>query len=274
MATYAISDVQGCLDELVALLDKIAFDRRRDRLWFVGDLVNRGPDSVGVLRYVRDLGASAVAVLGNHDLHLLAVADQGGRALRRKDTIRDVLDAKDRDELLSWLRARPLVHHDADLGFTMVHAGFAPQWTLAEALALGKEVSVALAAGPEAVFRDMYGDGPDRWLEDLRGSERLRFIINCCTRMRFARREGIVDVSLKMNPADAPAPWIPWFAIPGRKTAAERIVCGHWSALGLYTASNVWSIDTGCVWGDRLTALSLGPTPEAFSIPCKATSAR
>ena len=272
MSTFAISDVQGCLDELIALLELIRFDRRRDRLWFVGDLVNRGPDSLGVLRSVRGLGERATVVLGNHDLHLLAVAAGVGRDLKRKDTITDVLDAKDRDELLDWLRVRPLVHSDPQVGFAMVHAGFPPQWTLAQALEYSGEVVAALARRPDAVYRDMYGDGPDRWEDSLRGGERLRFIINCCTRLRFVQPEGIVNLRLKVGPAQAPSPWVPWFRAPNRRTAGDRIVCGHWSALGFSVAANVWSIDTGCVWGDRLTALKLGPTPEASSVPCRGSA--
>lgn len=269
MATYAISDVQGCMAELEALLGLIAFDRKRDRLWFVGDLVNRGPDSLAVLRFVRDLGSAAIVVLGNHDLHLLAVAEGHGRGVRRKDTIADVLDAKDRDELLEWLRSRPLVHHDPDLAFTMVHAGFAPQWTLAQAIAAGQEVEAALARRPAALYEDMYGDGPDLWSDTLRGGERLRCIVNCCTRLRFVDAEGRLNIRLKVAPADAPAPWIPWFNAPGRRTAQDRIVCGHWSALGLHVGANVWSIDTGCVWGNRLSALRLGPNPELAHVPCR-----
>lgn len=272
MSIFAISDVQGCLDELIALLELIRFDRKRDRLWFVGDLVNRGPDSVGVLRYVRDLGDSATVVLGNHDLHLLAVAAGVGRDLKRKDTITDVLDAADRDELLDWLRTRPLVHSEPQLGFAMVHAGLPPQWTLAQALEYGAEVAAALARHPDELYRDMYGDGPDRWNDKLRGGDRLRFIINCCTRLRFVHPDGFVNLRLKVNPADAPAPWLPWFRVPNRRTAGDRIVCGHWSALGFSVAANVWSIDTGCVWGDRLTALKLGPAPEASSVPCRGSA--
>jgi bis(5'-nucleosyl)-tetraphosphatase (symmetrical) len=272
VSTYAISDVQGCLDELIALLELIRFERRRDRLWFVGDLVNRGPASVGVLRYVRDLGECATVVLGNHDLHLLAVAAGSGRDLKRKDTITDVLDAKDRDELLDWLRARPLVHSDPAVGFAMVHAGLAPQWSLAQALQLSGEVAAALARRPGEVYRDMYGDGPDRWNAGLSGGERLRFIINCCTRLRFVQPDGIVNLRLKVAPAQAPAPWVPWFLAPNRRSAGDRIVCGHWSALGFSAAANVWSIDTGCVWGDRLTALKLGPAPAAFSVPCRGSA--
>jgi bis(5'-nucleosyl)-tetraphosphatase (symmetrical) len=269
MTTYAIGDVQGCRDELVALLEKIRFDRARDRLWFVGDLVNRGPDSLGVLRFVRDLGEKTIVVLGNHDLHLLAVAQGLGRGLRRKDTITDVLEAPDRDELLDWLRHRQLVHHDRDVGFAMVHAGFPPQWTLSQAIAAGREVEGALARQPAEVYADMYGDGPQRWSDTLEGGERLRCIVNCCTRLRFVDGDGRLNLRLKETPSSVAAPWIPWFSAPGRRTANDRIVCGHWSALGLSTSANVWAIDSGCVWGDRLTALKLGPKPEVTQVPCR-----
>ncbi|HZC79673.1 MAG TPA: symmetrical bis(5'-nucleosyl)-tetraphosphatase, partial [Ktedonobacterales bacterium] len=205
-------------------------------------------------------------------LHLLAVAAGVGRDLRRKDTISDVLDAGDRNELLDWLRARPLVHTDPQVGFAMVHAGFPPQWTLAQALGHGAEVAAALARRPDDLYREMYGDGPDCWDDKLRGSERLRFIVNCCTRLRFVQAEGSINLRLKVAPAQAPSPWMPWFRAPNRRTAGDRIVCGHWSALGYSAVANVWSIDTGCVWGDRLTALKLGPVPEAASVSCRGSA--
>ena len=269
MTVYAIGDVQGCQAELLALLEKLRFDRARDRLWFVGDLVNRGPDSLGVLRFVRDLGEKASVVLGNHDLHLLAVAAGHGRGLRRADTLTDVLHAPDRDELLDWLRRCPLVHHDAEIGFAMVHAGFPPQWTLAEAIAASREVEAALARRPVKMYAEMYGDDPDLWSDSLTGADRLRFIVNCCTRLRFVDRDGRVNLRLKDAPSEVPAPWIPWFSAPGRRTSAVRIVCGHWSALGLSIKANVWSLDSGCVWGGRLTGLKLGAQPEVVQVPCR-----
>jgi bis(5'-nucleosyl)-tetraphosphatase (symmetrical) len=269
MTVYAISDVQGCQRELESLLERIAFDAARDRLWFVGDLVNRGPDSLAVLRFVRKLGKTAVTVLGNHDLHLLAVAAGAGRGLRANDTIHELLAAPDRDELLDWLRHRPLVHHDRAVGFAMVHAGLPPQWTLAQALELSREFEAALAARPDAVYAEMYGDQPDRWSDDLSGGDRLRFIVNCCTRLRFCDPSGRLNLKLKVAPEAAQAPWIPWFEAPGRRTAAERIVTGHWSALGLKTVANVWCIDSGCVWGGRLTALELGARPAVIQVPCR-----
>ncbi len=269
MAWYAIGDVQGCQAELASLLERIAFDAARDRLWFVGDLVNRGPDSLGVLRFVRKLGKSAITVLGNHDLHLLAVAAGAGRGLKRNDTIQDVLGAPDREELLDWLRQRPLVHHDRDAGFAMVHAGLAPQWTLAQALQLSREFQSALAREPDAVYAQMYGDQPDRWEEGLSGNDRLRFIVNCCTRLRFCDASGRLNLKLKVAPEAVVAPWMPWFQAPERRSADVRIVTGHWSALGLKTVANAWCIDSGCVWGGSLTALKLCAQPEVIQVPCR-----
>lgn len=269
MAVFAIGDVQGCQAELVALLEKLKFDRARDRLWFVGDLVNRGPDSLGVLRFVRDLGDKAIVVLGNHDLHLLAVAAGLGAGLRRRDTLTDVLEAPDRDELLDWLRRQPLVHQNRELGFSMVHAGLPPQWTLAQAVAASREVEATLARRPAQMYAEMYGDEPDRWSDGLTGWERLRFIVNCCTRLRFVDSDGRVNLRLKDAPSAVPAPWIPWFSAPQRRTVNDRIVCGHWSALGLSISANVWSLDSGCVWGGRLTGLKLGARPEVVQVRCR-----
>jgi len=273
VAVYAIGDVQGCHGELVALLERIAFHPARDRLWFVGDLVNRGPESLATLRFVRELDDAAVVVLGNHDLHLLAVAQGLGRGLRRKDTLDEILQAPDRDALLEWLRRRPLVHHDPDVGFAMVHAGFPPQWTLAVAQRAARELEDALVRRPEALFADMYGDQPDRWDDALRGADRLRFIVNCCTRMRYVDRDGRLNLRLKGAPSTVSGPWMPWFDVPGRQTAAERIVFGHWSTLGFAARSNAWSLDSGCVWGGQLTALKLAPRPEVIQVDCPGYSA-
>jgi bis(5'-nucleosyl)-tetraphosphatase (symmetrical) len=273
VAVYAIGDVQGCHAELIALLERIAFDPGRDQLWFVGDLVNRGPQSLATLRFVRDLGTAAVVVLGNHDLHLLAVAHGQGRGLRRRDTLGEVLRAPDRDVLLDWLRRRPLVHYDPAVGFAMVHAGFAPEWTLAVARQAAREVEDALVRSPEALFADMYGDQPERWDGALAGIDRLRFIVNCCTRMRYVDRDGRLNLKLKGAPATVSGPWLPWFDVPGRRTAGERIVFGHWSTLGYAHRSDAWSLDSGCVWGGRLTALKLGPRPKAIQVDCPGYSA-
>jgi bis(5'-nucleosyl)-tetraphosphatase (symmetrical) len=262
VATYAVGDPQGCLEPLQRLLDLAGFDPARDRLWCVGDLVNRGPDSLGVLRYFHDLGDRAVCVLGNHDLHLLAVAADVGESLRPKDTLAEVLRAPDRDELLAWLRHRPLVHHDRALGFTLVHAGLPPQWDTAAALARAGELEAVLR-GPNhrEYFAAMYGNSPKRWVEDLADRERLRFITNCFTRMRYVGRDGSLELKSKGPPGTQPRGLVPWFEAPDRRSASDRVLFGHWSTLQLHARVSprhrVYPLDTGCVWGGPLTALRL-----------------
>ena len=255
MARIAIGDVQGCGDELRELVAKTGFSADRDQLWFVGDLVNRGPRSLEVLRWVRSLGDAAVVVLGNHDLHLLAVAYGGHRELRDDDTLDAVLAAPDRAALLDWLLHRPLAW-EAD-GALMVHAGLVPQWSGADALRLAREVERALRRDPERVFAGMYGNRPDRWDESLDGAERRRFVINALTRMRYCRADGMLDLKLKDRPGSQPRGWLPWFDVPGRASAGTRVVCGHWSTLGLVQRQDLLALDTGCVWGGALTAVSL-----------------
>ena len=269
MAIYAVGDVQGCGEEFDALLEAVRFDPAHDRLWLVGDLVNRGPDSLGVLRKVHALGTAAITVLGNHDLHLLAVA-LTQRKSKAQDTFTELLAAPDREQLLDWLRHRPLLHHDAALGYTMIHAGLPPQWDLAQATACAHEVQSVLRDAPRcrSLLEHMYGDEPRRWSQDLAGWSRLRFIVNCFTRLRMCTAHGDVDSRHKGPPADAPAGLMPWFKVPGRRSAALRIVCGHWSALGYYDGDGVLSIDTGCVWGNTLCAVRLdAPAPPSF-VPC------
>ncbi len=271
MATYAIGDVQGCFGALRALLDRIGFDPRHDTLWFTGDLVNRGPQSLEVLRFVRDLGECAITVLGNHDLHLLAVA-AGASKHKARDTLQEVLAAPDRDELLAWLRRRPLVHYDAALGWLLVHAGLLPQWDLARALALAAEAQGLLAgsAAPE-FFAHMYGDLPDHWRDDLQGVERIRVIINACTRLRYCDLEGNMDLRHKGRPGTQPPDLVPWFAVPGRRTRAIRVVFGHWSTLGCYQGEGVIGLDSGCVWGGCLSAVRLdGGELRFVAVPCEA----
>ena len=254
MTRHAIGDVQGCYDELRELLARIGFAADRDRLWFVGDLVNRGPRSLEVLRLVRALADNAVVVLGNHDLHLLAVA-LGSRRARRSDTLDEILAARDRDTLLEWLLTRPLAYlEDGDL---LVHAGVVPQWTAAATLSLAGEVSATLQRAPRELLDSMYGDQPDRWDPQLSGMDRLRFVINVLTRMRVCSRGGRVNLGLKGKPPGGDAPWLPWFDAEHRLTRDVRIVCGHWSALGLLIRSDVVALDTGCVWGGALTSLNL-----------------
>lgn len=257
MAVFAIGDVQGCHDDLMRLLERVAFDPAEDRLWFAGDLVNRGPASLAVLRFVKGLGERAVSVLGNHDLHLLAVA-AGTAKLRKNDTLDEILEAPDRDELLHWLRRRPLLHHDPGLGYTLVHAGLPPQWDLKQAQTCAQELEAVLRGSKHAdFFRDMYGDEPKRWDPRLAGMDRLRFIVNCFTRLRYCNKAGDLDLKAKGAPGTQPEGYLPWFEIPGRASAGLHLLFGHWSTLGDISSHNVYPLDTGCVWGGRLTALRL-----------------
>ena len=251
MATYAIGDVQGCFDELQALLRACAFEPSRDRLWFVGDLVNRGPKSLEVLRFVRALGERAVVVLGNHDLHLVT-QHEGFERSRKDDTLQAILEAPDRVPLVDWLRTRPLMHREG--GHALVHAGLLPQWTLDEALRLAREVEAALRSADYRTFLGhIYGSKPDRWRASLAGWDRLRVIVNAMTRLRFCTADGLMDFKAKGE--QAPPGYAPWFEF--RPQAEARIVVGHWSALGLRRTVQLAAIDTGCVWGGSLTALRL-----------------
>ena len=267
MSRYAIGDLQGCDQELRALLKLLKFSPDRDRLWFVGDLVNRGPGSLETLRLVRALGDNAVVVLGNHDLHVLAVA-HGTERKRKSDTLDALLGAPDRDALLEWLSTRALAHAEGpDL---MVHAGLVPQWSAAQALALAREVQAALARDPRALFAHMYGNEPDRWREDLKGEERLRFVINVLTRLRVWTNEGRIDLSMKGEPPAPPSPLRPWFEIENRQSRDARIIFGHWSALGFVQRHGVVGLDTGCVWGGALTAFDLDRERAPISLGCGA----
>ncbi len=255
MSTYAIGDVQGCMAELENLLSVCGFRATHDRLWFVGDLVNRGPDSLAVLRFARELGPSATVVLGNHDLHLLCLAEGCGRP-RRDDTLQQVLEAPDRDELLAWLRRRPMIHAEADR--VMVHAGLLPQWDIAKACALGTEVQAALAGPRHRQFLGtLYGGEPAAWDDALQGADRLRVIVNAMTRMRFCTDAGRMEFHAKAGLDAAPPGYRPWFEIPGRASANHTLICGHWSALGLRMQPNLLALDTGCVWGGSLSAVRL-----------------
>jgi bis(5'-nucleosyl)-tetraphosphatase (symmetrical) len=264
VSRHAIGDIQGCCDELRALLTRIGFSADRDRLWFVGDLVNRGPQSLEALRYVRALGDNAIVVLGNHDLHLLAVAC-GCRTARRSDTLDEILRAPDRDALLEWLATRPLAHFEA--GDLLVHAGVVPQWTVETTLGLAREVEIALRNDPRHLFDHMYGDEPDLWSPGLAGTDRLRFAINVLTRMRVCTSNGRINLHLKGKPPAAGSSWLPWFDVESRRTRGTRVVFGHWSALGLVVRDDVIGLDSGCVWGGALTAIDLdGGAP--ISLAC------
>jgi bis(5'-nucleosyl)-tetraphosphatase (symmetrical) len=254
VSRYAIGDIQGCCDELQALLARIGFAADRDRLWLVGDLVNRGPQSLETLRFVRALGDNAVVVLGNHDLHLLAIAC-GCHSARRSDTLDEILRAPDRDALLEWLATRPLAYFEA--GDLLVHAGVVPQWTVETTLGLAREVEFALRQDPRHLFDHMYGDEPDHWSADLEGTDRLRFAINVLTRMRLCTSEGRINLRLKGKPPPPGSQWLPWFDVEKRRTHGTRVVFGHWSALGLIVRDDVLGLDSGCVWGGTLTAFDL-----------------
>ncbi len=270
MATYAIGDVQGCFEELRVLLAAIDFDRGEDRLWFVGDLVNRGPASLATLRFVHELGERSVTVLGNHDLHLLALA-HGFAERRGDDTLGEVLAAPDRDALLDWLRRLPLIHVEG--GYILVHAGLLPQWDPDRAQSLAAEVEAELRGSRYREFlAQLYGSRPERWNDELQGINRLRVIVNAMTRMRFCSPEGAMEFRVKGETTNAPPGYLPWFDAPGRKSAGNTVICGHWSALGLRIAPNLLALDSGCVWGGKLTAIRLEDR-HLFQVPCAANAA-
>ena len=267
MATYAIGDIQGCFEALQRLLEKIDFDGRRDRLWLVGDLVNRGPQSLEVLRFVKSLGSAAITVLGNHDLHLIMLSE-GSSKLRDDDTLERILAAEDRDELLAWLRALPLMH--VENNFAMVHAGLLPQWTVKKARTLAGEVEAALRASNYRQFlAHMWGSEPAAWREDLTGWARLRVIVNAMTRMRFCSPEGTMEFRTKGELASAPPGYLPWFEAPNRHSAEHILITGHWSALGLTITPNLLTLDSGCLWGGHLSAVRLEDR-QVFQVDCRA----
>jgi bis(5'-nucleosyl)-tetraphosphatase (symmetrical) len=270
LALYAIGDIQGCDAELGALLKALDFSADRDRLWFVGDLVNRGPESLLALRRIRALGDAATVTLGNHDLHLLAVA-LGPARLRSDDTLDEVLAAPDRDTLLEWLLNRPLMHEDRALNMCLLHAGLAPQWDIATARACAREFEHALRQNPKRVFEQMYGDEPDRWDSSLAGAERLRFIVNCFTRLRYVDGAGRLALRAKGHPRKVQTKsLVPWFEAANARWHGPRVVFGHWSTLGFLANSNVVSLDTGCVWGGSLTALRLDtPGAKPIHVACR-----
>lgn len=230
MATYAIGDLQGCYDSLIGLLEKLNFDKTKDTLWFAGDLVNRGSDSLATLRFVKSLGDSAITVLGNHDLHLLAI-DYGIKSTRSPD-IQRILDAEDKNELMQWLSHRALFHHDENLGFTLTHAGIYPKWDLSQAKKYAKELEDTLKNDLNNFLDHMYGDEPDVWSESLIGYERLRFICNCFTRMRFAKQDGALNLTCNGANGQIPEDTMAWFDVKNRPAFDEKLLFGHWSTLG------------------------------------------
>jgi len=266
VALFAIGDVQGCYKSLKKLIKKTGFRESKDTLLLVGDLINRGPDSLSVVRAIMDLGDSAITVLGNHDLHFLAVA-AGAEAYKSKDTFRDVLDSPQLDEIVAWYRQRPLLH--VQDGVALTHAGIWPGWTTKKALRRAREVEQVLAGDQYAeFFRNMYGNKPDRWSGKLQGWERIRFITNSFTRMRYVDSDLRLDLTIKGR-ADTSSSLQPWFKAPSRPRK-ERIVFGHWSALGLYNDLSVIALDTGCIWGESLTAVRLDTSPVRFySVDCR-----
>lgn len=262
MALYLIGDVQGCDAALGRLLDTLDFSPSRDRLVLLGDLINRGPDSLGVLRRVQALGDAARSLLGNHDLHLLGVA-HGVRKPGRRDTLAPILQAPDRDALLDWLRHRSMALHERIGGrdLLMVHAGVLPAWTVDATLAHARELESVLRSPDLGAFlHEMYGNVPDAWSDGLRGTARLRVIVNALTRLRFCSAAGVMDFETKDGAAEAPAGLLPWFDVPGRRTAEAVVAFGHWSTLGWLSRPDLLSTDTGCVWGGCLTAVRIGAT--------------
>lgn len=265
MAIYAVGDIQGCHAELVQLLDRINFDPAADQLWLVGDLVNRGPGSLEVLRLVKSLGDSAITVLGNHDLHLLAVAE-GAAELHRTDTLDEILNAPDRDELLHWLRNQRLLYAQDD--FVLVHAGLMPQWSVMQAKSLAREVEVALRGDNYATFLErMYGNSPQEWDESLTGYKRLRVIVNAFTRLRICTLQGEMEFRFKGEVEKIPAGYVPWFDVPKRASRDTTVIFGHWSALGLKLKPRVIALDTGCLWGGPMTAIRLEDR-KLFQVSC------
>jgi bis(5'-nucleosyl)-tetraphosphatase (symmetrical) len=272
MATYAIGDIQGCFTELQQLLTLIKFDSTRDTLWCAGDLVNRGPHSLEVLRFFKDLADNAVIVLGNHDLHLLAVASGNEDYLHKSDTFGAILKASDRDELIAWLRQQPFLHHDKNLGFTMIHAGLPPQWDLSLAQQCARELETLLQDDKQfpKFMQHLYGKKPKKWSNKLQGWERIRFISNCFTRMRYCNAKGKLDLKRTGSPAmeiqdDG---FLPWYLHEHRKSMDLKIIFGHWATHGFHAGNGVFALDTGCLWGGALTALCLDDET-VFSIPCK-----
>jgi len=269
MATYAVGDLQGCLEPLIRLLDQIDFDPSKDKLWVAGDLINRGPQSLETLRFIKKLGDSAVVVLGNHDLSFLAISE-GFQPTRDDDTVDEILRAADCDELCLWLRQQKLVHHCSDLKYTMVHAGIPPQWSINKALKRSAEVESALKDDDQ--YKDfllnMFGSTPDIWSKNLKGQDRLRIITNYFTRMRFCSSKGKLEFQAKSGPDSAPKGFAPWFEHKRRRSKHDRLVFGHWAALNGHSGvKKAYALDTGCVWGGCLTIMCL-ETRQRYSCDC------
>lgn len=268
MATYAIGDIQGCFDELNALLTQIKFNSDCDQLWFCGDLVNRGPKSLKTLRFIRSLEANAVTVLGNHDLHLLATAYDHNKP-GKKDTFKKILEAKDAPEILDWLRHQPLVHHDKEKNITLFHAGIHPEWSIDKTLQLAGEVQEILQSDNHVNFyKHMYGDKPHVWSDSLTGWSRYRFITNILTRLRYCDAQGKPALNVKGAPGSQGANLFPWYDVPNRVSQQDKIIFGHWSTLthaGISCINNTYAIDSGCLWGGFLTAMRIDEEPYEYT---------
>lgn len=265
MATYAIGDLQGCFTPFQRLLDLIRFDPAYDKLWLVGDIVNRGPDSLALLRYVKQAGDTIITVLGNHDLHLLMVAS-GIAKSQATDTLQPILDAPDREDLLHWLRHQNLFYREDS--FALVHAGLLPSWTIDQAEALAREVESALHQDNyHSLFAQIYGNDPNHWQDTLTGTARLRVIVNAMTRMRVCTIDGKMNFTFKGNLQSIPPGYLPWFNVPQRASRDQTVICGHWSALGLHVTDHLIALDSGCVWGGRLSAIRLEDRT-IFQLPC------
>lgn len=266
MSTYAIGDIQGCFTSLCQLLDRCQFNPAHDRLWFVGDLVNRGPRSLETLRLIRALGPMVKTVLGNHDLYLLMVAYGAVKKRNGDDTLDPILNAPDREALLTWLRNQPLCYTEGE--YALVHAGILPEWSVKKARKLSQEVEAALQGKDfKAFLKDLWGSEPNQWSDKLKGIERLRMIVNVMTRMRFCHADGTLNFKAKGPLSKASDGLIPWFQLPKRKSSKHTLVVGHWSALGLRLEENLLALDTGCLWGGKLTALRLEDR-QLFQVDC------
>jgi len=269
MAIFAVGDIQGCLGSLRTALDQAGFKPRSDILWCVGDLINRGPQSLDTLRFIQDLDNRAICVLGNHDITLLALA--AGAPVRTNHQLQEVLDAPDLDAHIHWLRHRPVLHYDAELKTIMVHAGIFPQWSPAQAQTYAEELQDFLRKDNWAqnIYR-LYGSRPRRWKKSRQGFKRIRFISNSFTRMRYIDDKGRLDLDCKQAPQKCPEGLTPWFEVSERKTRHIRIVFGHWATLGLHAGDNVWGLDSGCVWGGKMTLLRVDvKKPQLFQVSCK-----
>ncbi len=271
MAIYVIGDVQGCFDELTALIDKISFNPKKDKLWFVGDLVNRGPKSLETLRWVKSLGNKAITTLGNHDLHLLA-SYAGIREVNKTSSLYHAIQAQDIKELVDWVRQQPLMHYDSTLNIAMVHGGILPCWTIKKALSYASEVESVLRSNNFQEFlKNMYGDVPNNWEKNLKSRDRLRVITNSFTRLRYCNADGALDLNEKGSPGTQSSGLIPWFEMTPRNNDDTKIVFGHWSTLGQYEGNNVIATDTGCVWGGCLTAVRIDDESYVkFTTDCEA----